>query len=897
MTGLRELLLQFRALIRKNRFEDEMDEEMRFHLEKQVEDNIQAGMDPEDARYAALRSFGGVDQIKEECRQMNSVNWLENVNRDLRYAVRMLLKSPGFTVVALLTLALGIGANTAIFTVVNAVLLRRLPVERPQELLELRRGLRGQQTPPGGGFSYPVYKLFRDQNEVFTGIVTASLVQVRAKVSAEAEPVEGQYVSGNFYSVLGVRAAIGRTLAEEDDRIEDGGSPPVVVISYGFWQRAFGQDPSVIGRQLSVEGKQFTIVGVSAAGFSGIQTGRPQEFAIPIVLEPRLRPATWLGNVDFNWLAIVGRVKPGMSARAAEANLNVIYKAHLENRAGTIHDSGSRQRFLAQVISVNNAGRGLARLRDQYAKPLYILMAMVGSVLLIACVNIANLLLARASARRREFAVRLALGASRGRLISQLMTEAVLLALAGGALGLVFAGWTSALLVTFLKGVRLDVHPDATVLSFTGAVCLSASLIFGLVPALRATRAQARLGLEGVGGRAVIGSDSRLRALFIVSQVALSLVLVIGAALSVATLRNLETLDPGFRREHVLLANVNPGRAGYKDARLVTFYEQLLRGVRQLPGVRAAGLSMLTPISGAQVDLPAVVEGYSAGPNEDTTALINQVSPGYFETIGTPIVLGRDFNPQDGDPTSPRVVMINETMARYYFSGANPIGRQVKLGREEPAEIIGVVKDAKYNSLRETTARTAYLNCLQDPKRAASLSLAVQTIGPVPAAVNTIRRTVQTLDAAVPISGFTPFARQVEESLLQEQLMATLSSLFGGLALLMASIGLYGVLAYAVERRTREIGIRMALGACGANVILLVLRETLLLVVIGISLGLPTALALGRFVATLLYGLKPGDPGTLATATALLLGVAVVAGYFPVRRAARLDPMAVLRHE
>jgi predicted permease len=877
MRWMDKLRLRARSLLRKNRIERELTDELRFHLEQQIEENLASGMSLPEARYAARRSVGGIEQFKEECRDMRGVHWIENLLQDTRYAIRMLAKSPGFTAVAVLSLALGIGANTAIFSVVNAILLRLLPVDQPRQLVELHVSWPGQTEPPAGGFSYPLFERFRERNQVLNGILTVSKTTLRATIGNDASAAEGRYVSDNFYPLLGVRPALGRTIANGDEG--------VVVINYGLWQRAYGGDPSVIGRKLMVEEKPLTIIGVTEQRFSGIQAGSPHDFSVPIAAEPQLRRNSWLRNHNYGWLTIVGRLNPGQSPREANAHLNVIYKQYLIERSEKIPDGHGRQQYRSQTIATTPASSGLSQLRDQYSKPLLILMAVTGAVLLIACVNLANLLLARSAARRGELGVRLALGASRSRLVRQLMTEALLLCALGAGVGLVFARWTSAFLLTFLPSVQLDVHPDTRVLGFTGVVSVMASLIFGLMPALRATQ------------DVKVRSGGRLRSVFIVSQVALSLILVIGAALFIATLRNLETLDPGFRRDRVLLATVNPGKAGYKDAHLLIFYRQLLERLNQAPRVSAASLSMMTPIAGGSVTYSVTVEGYAARPDEENAAYLNRVSPRYFETMGTPVLLGRDFNVHDLGPESPPVALINETMARYYFRDANPIGRHVKLGQDPPAEIIGVVKDAKYVSLRETVPRTVYVSCLRSSENNGSLTLEVQTLGDPLAAAGVVRDAVGALDRNVPVSGFLAFSKRVGESLLQEQLMATLSGLFGGLALLMACIGLYGVLAYAVAQRTREIGIRFALGARPAAVVSLVLREMLLLVAIGVAIGIPATLALGRFIASLLYGLNPGDPWMLSAATGLLFAVAALAAYLPARRASRVDPMQALRYE
>jgi predicted permease len=887
MRTLDRVRLRFRSLFRRQSVDLALEAELRFHLDQLIEENLASGMAPAEARLAALRTIGGIAQIQEECRDMRRVNVIENLVQDLRYGIRTLLKSPGFTAIAVLSLALGIGANTAIFSVFHAVALRLLPVERPGELVEFHRGDPGQDKP-GGGFSYPLFKQLQDESRTLAGVAAVSLTPLHARIGNDESAGEGAYASGNFFALLGVRPAAGRMFQEAD------GAAPLAVISYGFWQRVYGGDLAAVGKTLTVEGKPFTIVGVSAAGFTGVRPGTPQDFEAPIAAEPYLRTQSWLPRPGFNWIAIIGRLRTGVSVERAEADLGIVFKRHLAATSGMMRDSFNRQRYLSQILTLTGGGRGLSHLRNQYAKPLYVLMAVVGAVLLLACINLANLLLARAASRRREFGVRAALGAGRWRLVSQIMMEALLLAGAGGLLGILFARWTSALLLSFLPDVRLDAGIDGSVLAFTAAICAGACLLFGFGPAIRAAGVQPSPSLRESRSS---GPDGNLRAVFMVSQVALSLILVAGATLFSRSLYNLETLDPGFQRERVLLVDVNPGNAGYKDARLITFYEQFLDRLRETPGIRAAGFSTNTPISGYRWDLSASVEGYAGRPGEDQTTFLNAVSPGYLAAMGTQLLAGRDFSERDSGPEAPRVLLINESMARHYFAGGSPLGKRVTLGDRPPAEIVGVVADAKYDSLRETAHQTAYLNCLQDATPHGGLTLEVQAARGVDEAAAGVRAAIASVDKNVPLGTFTPLATQVKRSLLQDQLMATLSGLFGSLALLMACVGVYGVLVYRVARRTTEIGIRMALGSQRSGVLLLVLRETLTLVGIGLAVGVPASIALSRYAASLLFGLKPNDPWALSAAVALLLAVAGVAAWLPARRASRVDPMAALRFE
>jgi predicted permease len=883
---------------RRLRFrERDLERELRSDLELEAAERQEGGVPADEARYAARRAFGNTTLVQEQVRATWGWTWCERLIEDLRYGARTLRKSPVFTAVAVLSLALGIGANSAIFTLIDAVMLRSLPVAEPGQLVEIEKFYDNQK----GGFSYPLYQELRDRNQVFGGLLTASKTPLRLSDEPEGAGAQGQYVSGNFFQVLGVRAWLGRTIVPEDDRLSQGGGNPVVVIGYSLWQRRFGGDAAAVGKTLPVEGRPFTVVGVLPPGFYGMQVGRTLDFAIPIAREAQIRPQSWLGESDYNWLSVAGRLQPGVSRTRARADLAVVFHQFLLAHAGGGSDPHERELALSQRLEVSPAANGLSAPRDAFSHPLLILMAAVALVLLIACANLANLLLDRASARRREMAVRLAIGAGRGRLVRQLLTESLLLSALGGLLGLFLAWWGSAFLVSMMANggtpLRLDLHLDARVLAFTFSVSVLTGMLFGVAPAFRSTRVDVGPALKE-GGRAVGRDASRawLGKALVMAQVALSLMLLAGAGLFMGTLRNLHTMDAGFERAGILLSTIEPGTAGYHGPALANFYRALLLRVRQVPGVRACGLSLITPIAGGGVDLPAKVEGYAPAPHEDNTVYVNRVSPGYFAAFGTPLLAGRDFDWHDR-PESPPVALINESMARYYFHNASPLGRWVALGGGEPARIVGVVKDARYVSLREPIHRTVYVNAFQMAEMDQGLEFAVRTAAnplQLPAA---IRREVRAIGGNVPVKNETTFDRQIDQSLMQERLMATLSSFFGALALLLAAIGTYGVLAYAVGRRTNEIGIRMALGASGGSVLWMILRETVGLVLGGIAVGLPLTLAVTRLTGKLLFGLTPADPLTLALAMFAMVVTAAGASYLPARRAARVDPMVALRYE
>ena len=820
---------------------------------------------------------------------------------DLRYAFRMLLKNPGFTAVAVSTLALGIGANTAIFSVIDAVMLRKLPVRNPQELIQLATvGRYGVSS-----FSHPAYKRFRDQNHVCSEMAAIGwLNKLDASINGQAETVEGRIASGNFFSLLGVGAAIGRTFTIEDDS-----APlkiPVAVISYAYWKRRFGLDPSVVGKSITLNRTPFTIVGVAAAGFSSPEVAYSPDLYVPMMMEPAFHDEqSWLDQLDYHWLRIMGRLKPGVSREQARANLEGIHSQILADNPMKGWSPAERKDYLAARLDVASAASGIVfGLPKEFSQTLSILMGMVALVLLIACANVANLLLGRATVRQKEIAVRLAIGAGRFRLIRQFLTESVMLAIAAGALGLLCAYWAGDAIVALMSIGRspllLDLRPDPRVLGFTGSISLLATILFGLAPAFRGTQVDLTPALKERA--ASLGSTRSRLGLgkgLVVSQVALSLLLLFGAGLFVRTLENLENLDPGFDRKAVLVFDIDPIKSGYKGPAVSRFYEQVLERINAIPGVRSASLSLMEPITGGGGwDNSVWVEGYTPLPDENMTVYLNRAGPKYFETLGTALLLGRDFNPRDTE-TIPKVAIINQTMAQYFFGNSNPIGRKFGWFGEDKNksqfEIVGVVKDSKYETLRERVPRTAYLDCFQ--VMPGSMTFAVRTSVKPTAVISQIRHEIRAIDSSIRFGGFRTLEEHVDESLGHERLMATLSGFFAGLAVLLACVGLYGVMAYAVTRRTNEIGIRMALGADRGQVLRMILRESALLVAAGVAVGLPVALAAARLISGQLYGLKPADPSTIAGAIFLIAAVGALAGYIPARRATKVDPMVALRYE
>ncbi len=825
---------------------------------------------------------------------LQQLRWEDEMIQDLRFGARMLLKNTGFTLVAVLSLALGIGANTAIFSLIDAVLLKLLPVERPEQLYFIQHV--GPRRPDGGAPPYPCFERFRAQSQSFTGLAAFTQQTPRVNIDGQVEQVSGQFVSGNYFSLLGVKPVIGRLLSPADDSVLEQGGPAglVAVISHNYWTRRFGQSPAVVGKVIRVRNQAVTIIGVTPPEFYGLFPGQEVNLSLPIMIAGA---GALAGKQDW-WFKAVGRLKPGASVAQARAELDAIMQPYMDETsisAETRRDSFAR-------IELAPASKGLDTLRRQFSRPLQALMVIVGLVLLIACANVANLLLARATVRRKEFAVRLALGASRVRLIRQMLTESLLLVSLGGLLGLLIARWSSAFLVSFFAAgqnrIFVDLPLDGRILLFTAAAALLTGLVFGLGPALQATRIDPNPALKD-SAAAVTHPRSRLRAskLLIVSQVALSLLLLVGAGLFLRTLYNLNRLDAGFNREGVLTMKVRPPETDYLGPRVLTPWKDILLRAERLPGVRSASLSTLSPLDGDDRGIGVTVPGFTPSAERDKEIRLNQVSPGYFQTFGIAVLQGRAFTDSDHE-TAPKVALLNEAAARFYFGDRNPIGARLSVMRGDKVhQVVGIVKDSRYQNLREPDTRMIYLPTTQAFDRLGRLTLAVNATGRPTELTNAIRNEVRAAGSNILLTDIATLSEQVDQSLVQERLVATLSLCFGLLALLLACIGLYGVMSYDVARRTHEIGIRMALGATAERVVRLVLSEALLWVALGVALGLGAALATTRWVESLLFGLKPHDPLTIGLAALLLLAVAAVAGYLPARRAARVDPLVALRHD
>jgi predicted permease len=942
MTSLRIFLSRLLGLFRKRKLEQEMADEMQSHLEMQIEEHLRQGMSSEEARYLALRKFGGVEQVKETYRDGRSLATVETLLRDLTYGLRMLRRSPGVTAVAILSLALGIGANTALFSVVDAVLLKTLPVENPERLVLFEwqagrpyrvNGMSGTSNvdgPPGTRslslFRSDVFEKLRtaqaaaSESPLSDLFAFAPLPELTAKIGDQAELIDGQAVSGDYYSGLRLNPTLGRAITAEDDRP---GAAPVVVLSYEFWQDRFASNPDVIGQQLKLNQQSLTVIGITPPGFNGtLQVGYHPVVTVPLAMEPLLRgdnsilgtatsPGLW-------WLNVMGRLSPGATEKQARQSLNGAFQTAALEAMPPPRKSNEPAQIAAKDyprLLSEPGNRGMLDTRKSYAPTIYGLFIIVALVLLIACANLANLLLARATLRGPEISIRLAVGAGRRRLLRQLLTESLLLATLGGALGVVFAFWGKRALVALTdnetgllpNGVELSLN--WRVLVFTLAVSLLTGVLFGFVPALRATRLDLNTSLKQSGRTS--GRVSRLSKSLLVGQVAVSALLLVGAGLFIRTLYNLQRVKLGFNQENLLLFTLQPDQAGYKDERLMRLYQQLFDRLDHLPEVRAATFGRVELIANDNWFNDFLLPGETVATAAEHETMRQIVRENYFATMEIPFLRGREFTVQD-DAHGPAVAIVNQTFQNKFFPNEDVLGKHVTFNyKQRELEIVGVVADTKYERQREPNQPLLYTPWQQEATDIGAMHFALRTTSNPVALADKVREVVRELDSNLPVTQISTQSARAQATLGQERLYARLLSFFGVLALTLAAIGLFGVLAYSVSQRTKEIGIRMAFGARVAQVIRLVIWQGMKLVLLGLAISALSAYVLKhllerqyfgpdswqRQMAEQLYGVELSDPLTLIIIAALLALVALLSCWLPARRAAKVDPIVALRYE
>jgi predicted permease len=903
-----ELLRRIRMLFHRNRFQSDLEEEMRLHLDLREQEQREAGLSHHAAHQTAYLKFGNPTAIKEMSHTTWGWNWLEDFFEDIRYGFRSMLRSPALTAVALLSLALGIGANTAIFSFLDAVMLRSLPVRDPSHLALFGEGNDAGETDDYGSttlYSYPFYRQIQQKNAVFSNVAAISSTQNRVHGTIDGrddvEEMRVQLVSGTYFSTLGVQPFIGRALSDDDDNSE--GDHPVVVVSYAWWKRVLAGDPVVLNRKIKLGTTLFSIVGVAPAEFFGTKVGEAPDLWVPTSMMKSVPPgANGYKNDFYQSMYILGRLKPGVTREQATANVNVLY----QQITRAFPDANLNPRNTANLnkahVVLTPMTTGLSSLRHRFSDPLKILMGVTALVLLIACANIANLLLARSTARAREFAVRQALGAGRMRLVRQLLTESLLLAVVGGLLGVGLAAFADRLLLRMISGgadiIPLDVSINLRLLLFNLAITVATALLFGIVPALRGTRVELTDALKDGRGHASGTSRSPIGKVLIVAQVAISLVLTVGAILFIRSLVNLTNVDTGFNREGVLRLEVDSNVVGLKsdDPRMIAMFQQIEERVSALPGVKAASFASFVFGQGSW-NTGIRITGMEA--NEQANVKHNVIGNDYFATLQIPLLAGRTFGPQDTS-TSHRVAIISERMAKDLFPpGVNPIGHHyyttLDPRPDADVEVIGIVKDVKFQSLQEPQQYIDYLPNPQHPWGYGGL--AVRYDGDFNIISNEVQQAIHSIDRTLPISRITTLDQQVARSITNQRLVAQLSAFFGLLAVFLSCIGIYGLMSYIVSRRTNEIGIRIAIGASRADVRWLVMREIVLLVTIGTAVGIPVTLAGSRLVANMLFGMSGINWMSLVASVAGLLLVGLIAGFLPARRASRVDPMVALRYE
>jgi predicted permease len=894
------------ALFNRRHFDNEFDDEVSEHLALLAKDFERRGLSPEEAGYAARRQFGGTTQLKELRREGQSIPQLENLGRHIRHALGSIRKNPAFSITIVLALGLAIGANSAIFSLADQMFLKLLPVKEPQQLYLLNyqgNFIGGSCRPCKDTFSYPAYTELRDSTQgVFTGIAARYQETVDLGVNGSAQKASAELVSGNYFNVLGVSAAIGRTLRPEDDRVKS--AEPYVVLSYAYWQQRFGGNPAALNRVIDVNGHPMTVVGIASRDFAGFDEISPSDIFVPMAMKPIVTP-TWddMERRNSTWLRMFARLRSGVSLKTAQAALAVPYKKALRaDLAAVSRDKRFSDEYIRNRIVLASASKGFNNLEDTFGKPIYVLWSMVGVLLLIACINVANLLIARTSARQKEMAVRLALGCSRGSLIRLLLTESIVLAALGGVAGLLLSQWISGLLITLLPiengGTVLSSTPDLQVLCFTGALTILTTLLFGLAPALAGTRPDLAPTLKNESG-AFSGGKGHilLRRLLVFAQVTLSVLLLIGAGLFARSLHNLMSVKSGINESHLLTFSVAPSRHRYTRQQAGQFFVELQRRLSLLPGVISVSAAQVPILAGENEMNTVHVEGYRRRSGEDMGPTFNAVLPGFFTTMGIPLIAGRDFNERDSAGSN--AIIVNEEFVKRWVPQGGPVGLHLGWGGHGPMpyQIVGVVKNSKQHDLREQIEPRTYIDVLEYPGPLPDLTFYVRTMRDPLAERQVLQKTVAKIDSSIPVSDLKTLDMQIDETHTVDRLFAWLSIAFAVSATLLASIGLYGLMAFAVTRRRVEIGIRLALGAERGRILQLVMNEILLLSIGGIGFGLLLSLWLARFVQSQLYGVQGTDSTVMAVASVAILLVCCIAGYAPARRAMGIDPVAILRYE
>ncbi|HEY6446438.1 MAG TPA: ABC transporter permease [Acidobacteriaceae bacterium] len=914
---LRNVASGLRALTHRNERNAEIEEEVRGFVAASVAEKMGRGMSRADAERAARAEVGSAESVRQKVWSAGWESLADSLAQDVRFAVRQIVRSPGFSTVAILSLALGIGANTAIFTLINDVLLKQLPVRDPQQLLSFGDGsssgeVENSSPGPYDIFPYEFFRRIQNQNE-FAGLCAfgsfQALVSVRSGQGAAGPATQAvsDLVSGTFFSVLGAEPLLGRTFRPEDTAVD--GKNPVAVISHRYWQQELSADPNVIGRTLTINGTAFTVVGVMRPGFYGVELNQAASgLWLPITMQPQVLMQPTLLNPDgMFWIHIMARSKPGVPTAAAQAWATEQFRRFLVDRAGGQISANRRRQIAGIFIPLLPGGAGISNVRSSFETPLAVLMGMVAIVLLIACANLANLLLAKAAAREREFQARLALGSSRVRIVRQMLTETLVLAFVGGALGLGLAFWVTRglihLIVQGATNTALAASPDLRVLAFTFGVCLLTGILFGIAPAWRSARNQA-IGTLNAQSRTMTGAGGRggrlLPRTLVVAQVTLSLVLLMVAGLFLESLNMLRSQDLGFNSSNLLIVPTNPKFAGYQPAQLNALYDRILDRLGTLPGVRSATISGVPPMSGGSWNSPIYIDGRAPDPQQNPQTLLNRVAPRYFETVGIPLLRGRTIGAED-TASAQKAVVVNQKLAEQYFPKGDAIGHTLKIadpGVVGTWQIVGIVGNSKYNTPAEKPQAMAYLAIEQltgDDQYAYVIQL--QTVGDPSKVTDEVRNALAGIDPNLPVVGVSTMADQVDLIIGVPMLVSQLAGFFALLSLALACVGLYGVMSYNVVRRTSEIGIRMALGAPRGRVLWLVLRESLLLLGIGVALGVPAGLAASHGVRAGLFGVSPADPITLALAVLLLTAVICGAAWLPARRATRIDPIVALRYE